>query len=266
MKLLVSKGLHILGGAAIVGNCSQEVGINLPTKFTLVTDHGSQGIAQWRLARLTALEKFADDHKLPVTDLTTQGLFLLEELAQDYPALDTMLRAPGTRTLANLTANFMTIFERPSYNPAINKLNFRIAQAQICARDFVPPVPINHDAAVAGTGVTGAVAIGATAWNSGTGAAFIVTGIVTVIIFGVVMYTEYLRRRSASPAAPANTVLATDSVQELKIALEELRLAYDNVAAAKAVLFANRQEGDALIEQLTKIGKDMQWQSPATNT
>jgi hypothetical protein len=259
MEFLVSKGLHVLGAAAITGNCSQEVGINLPTKFTLLTDHGSQGIAQWRLVRLTALEQFAEDKKLPVTDLTTQAMFLLQELATDYAALDKMMRAPGTRTLANLTANFMTVFERPSFNPAINKLDFRITQAQICARDFIPPepaVPISHDVAIGGTGAAGAIAIGAAAWNSGAAVALVVTGIAAILIFGVAIYTAHLRRRSAATAAPANAILVKDSTQELKAALDELRLAYDKVAAAKAVLLTNRQQGDELLAILGKLGTD----------
>jgi len=259
MQLFVSKGLHVWGAAAIVGNCSQEVGINLPSNFTVVTDHGSQGIAQWRLVRLTGpegLEAFANDHKLSVVDLSTQGLFLLEELAKKYPALDAMMRDPGTRTLANLTANFMTVFERPSFNPAINKLDFRIAQAQICVRDFVPPVPVKHDLAVGGTGLVGATAIAGSAYSSGAGTALLVTALVAVALVAVLWYTHRAQSRSAASVAPANAIPITDSTQELRAALDELKLAYDKVAAAKAVLLTNRQQGDELLKLLEQTGKD----------
>jgi len=257
MKLLVSKGLHVWGAAAVVGNCSQEVGINLPSKFTLVTDHGSQGIAQWRLVRLTALEQFADDKKLIVTDLATQGLFLLDELAKDYPALDLMMRVPGTRSLANLTANFMVVFERPSYDPAINKLDFRIAQAQICARDFVPPPPAKHDAIVGGAASIGGGAVVAAALFGSAGWAITVTAIVAVAVILVVAYINYQQRHSAASVAPANAVPAADSASDLKDAVNELKIAYARVAAAKAVLLSNRQEGDTLLEELKKLGGEL---------
>ena len=256
MQLFVSKGLHVNGAGAIVGNCSQEVGINLPSNFTVVTDHGSQGIAQWRLVRLTALEEFANTRQLPLTVLSTQGLFLLQELAQDYPALDTMMRNPGTRTLANLTANFMTVFERPSFDPAINKLDFRIAQAQVCVRDFVPPIPVKHDLAVGGTGLVGATAIAGSAYSSGAGTALLVTALVAVALVAVLWYTHRAQSRSAASVAPANALPVTDSTQELRAALDELKLAYDKVSAAKAVLLTNRQQGDELLKLLEQTGKD----------
>jgi len=250
MTLLVSKGLHVKGAGAGAGNCSQEVGINLPSKFTLKTDHGSQGICQWRLERLTALEKFADDNKLPVTDLTTQGLFFLEELKR-YPALNSMLRQPGSRSVANLTANFMQIFERPSHDPAINKLDFRIEQAELCVREFKAPIQGDKTPIIlAGTGSTGAAAM---VLGPTVGMWLAVAGLILVVVAGVlaVVHWEQQRELPATPPGPPTANPAT----ELKDALEELKVAFNRVNAAKAVLVMNRQEGDALLEQLSKLGE-----------
>jgi len=250
MQLLVSKGLSIKGAAACVGNCSQEVGINLPSKFTLKTDHGSQGICQWRLDRLTALEHFADTAKLAVTDLTTQGLFLVQELRTGYPALNAMLLFPGDRSTANLTANFMKFFERPSFDPAINKLDFRIKQAEICVRDFSPPDnAIGPVIIIGATGTAGGTALVANLGIGNTALAVIAT---ILMACAVVLGVWYANRKRTIPAASAGPT-SVDPAIELRSALEEYRLAWEKVVAAKSVLLLNRQAGDELLTQLEKL-------------
>ena len=71
----------LISAAAIVGNLSGESGRNLDSTVERPhADHGSGGIAEWRLGRKANLCAFAQGLGKPVTDLETQCLFLMHEL------------------------------------------------------------------------------------------------------------------------------------------------------------------------------------------
>jgi len=186
MKLCITNGYAVNGSAAIVGNLSQEVGPHLPTRFTLVTDHGSQGLAQWRLSRLVELENWAEQKNLPVTDMKTQMGFLFFELERDYPALNKMLKE-GTRPIANLTADFMLWFERPNKDPQINRLDKRIDWANKCAlafkRDKMKEPTMTDDQIVGIPTLGGTAAIGASWAAWGPAAALTVFIVAVAIVF-----------------------------------------------------------------------------------
>jgi Phage tail lysozyme len=261
-KFLVSKGycykdqqgrLVVDGSAAIVGNLSQESGNNLDaTVHRRVADHGSGGIAEWRLDRLTRLEKFAEDHGLNVADLKTQLLYLIWELDNFYPALNASLKTGG-RSIANLTANFMQMFERPSVQYA--NLDNRIKQANICTTAFAadlaakkPPVPETIGAGATAAG--GAIGAGV-AWFAGLSGP-VIAGLVTLAAAAAVILGFYLFKRVSQPSvvsvAPSNGTSA--AVEDLRAAVAEMKAAHDRVEAAKAVLIADRAEGDKLLEEV----------------
>ncbi len=109
--IFTAHGLTAAGAAAIVGNGVQESGPNLdPTINRVHADHGSGGFMEWRLDRKDALIAFGGAH---AGELATQCLFVLHELETDYPRLNQQLRDPS-RSVANLTANFCWVYERPS--------------------------------------------------------------------------------------------------------------------------------------------------------
>jgi Phage tail lysozyme len=97
-RLFRAAGYSPKGAAVIVGGDSRESGINLVSGYQDKTDHGSQGIAQWRLGRLAALEQFCTVNHLASGTLAAQVSFQIYELGKDYPILDRRLRdrtAPG---------------------------------------------------------------------------------------------------------------------------------------------------------------------------
>ena len=268
MKVLVSKGycykdqqgrINVDGSAAIVGNLSQESGNNLDaTVHRRVADHGSGGIAEWRLDRLTRLEKFAEDNRLNVADLTTQLFYLIWELENLYPALNASLKAGG-RSVANLTANFMQVFERPAAQYA--NLHNRVKQANMCTVAFAADLAAKKPA------VAETIAAGATAAGSvvGAGAAYsaglhgpLIAGLITLAVAAALVLAFYLFKRSSHPsvvlAAPSND--ATTAIEDLRTALAEMRASKSKVEAAAAVLIADRVEGDKLLEEIKSLNKE----------
>jgi hypothetical protein len=134
--LFEAQGYPAESAAAFVGDFSAESGVSLPTAFrTAGLDHGSEGLAQWRLDRLTRYEQYV---KSLHPGLTTQELwpwygrmdyqvaFTAIECRESYGALDAQLRAGGD--IATLTAAICWQYERPAVATA--RLAFRVAQAK----------------------------------------------------------------------------------------------------------------------------------------
>jgi hypothetical protein len=136
-SMLIAQGYTAEGAAAIVGNLSQESGRNLPSAFrTGSLDHGSQGLPQWRLERLTAYENYVKTLHPRETgsaiwqwygNLALQINYIAIELGKDYPALNRRLRTAG-ESVDTLTEDVCWQYERPS-KVAANLAN-RKAQAE----------------------------------------------------------------------------------------------------------------------------------------
>lgn len=131
--------------AAIGGNGTQE---SLCQPVTLgPKDHGSDGVLQWRLERLTGpdgLIPYCQAHGIPWDTLKSQAFFTLHELTDPkYAVLLADLKA-GTKSLETLTLNFCDAFERPS--AAGRQADKRIAYAHDCLaimmRDVPGPFPV----------------------------------------------------------------------------------------------------------------------------
>lgn len=125
--------LPLISACAVAGNGWQE---NLMRPVTIgPKDHGSDGLLQWRLSRLTELQRRKNWDTLPV-----QCQFFKDECKRDYPSLWRQLTNPGTRTLENLTANICDIYERPSR--AGRKIDLRIGYAKRVMALFDEDIPV----------------------------------------------------------------------------------------------------------------------------
>jgi hypothetical protein len=112
---LYKSGYSVSGACAAIGNMVGEVGPNLTSGFSKVTDHGSQGVCQWRLDRLVGkdgLEVYCKDHNLDAELLISQLDFMMWEIQKFYPALDRVLRFEGD--VHSQTKYFMDEYERPA--------------------------------------------------------------------------------------------------------------------------------------------------------
>lgn len=117
-------GWSMAGAAAVTGNATME---NQCLPITMGTkDHGSDGILQWRLARLRNMKSWCIKEFGIWSNLEAQAAFTLYETAKDLPGLDHDLRAGklGVRALAE---EFCRQFERP------NMLLAHVAQRQDAA-------------------------------------------------------------------------------------------------------------------------------------
>src|ERR1700720_386893 len=127
------------GAGATVGNFCQESGEFLvSTMFRAHPDASggvpealkSGGIGEWLGARKTAEIAFTERAEtrlgLPkgslLNDLGTQCDFVVYELQTNplYATLYHQLTTSGSRSIANLTANFMLVYERPKLGPTAN--------------------------------------------------------------------------------------------------------------------------------------------------
>lgn len=122
-KLFCAMGYMPSGASSIVGNLSWESGgANLPTAFRKRNlDHGSNGMPQWRLARLDAYEAFVREQQPNASAaelwnhygrMDYQVRYIDIELKRDYPKLHANLTKGGA--VAALTADFCWSYERPS--------------------------------------------------------------------------------------------------------------------------------------------------------
>lgn len=151
-SMLQGLGASLAGASALTGNFVRESGANLPTVFrTGQLDHGSQGLAQWRLGRLTAYMNYvrvqkADLVKGMTTDaaidkalwpwygrLDFQTEFVIIELKEDFPALWAKLSDPSGADAGTLAADVCWQYERPS--KALSGISERIAAAKAIAAD-----------------------------------------------------------------------------------------------------------------------------------
>jgi hypothetical protein len=104
-------GLPARSAAALAGNATQE---NLCRAVTTgALDHGSQGVMQWRLERLSDMQSFCVSNFGRWDTLEAQAAFCLYELNRDYPTLDRQLHL-GVLSLETLTANVCATYERPA--------------------------------------------------------------------------------------------------------------------------------------------------------
>ena len=143
----ISVGFIENGAGAAVGNFCQESGeFLIATMFRAHPDYSggvpdalkSGGIAEWLGDRKTAYIAFAGRAETRLglakgsllNDLGTQCDFVVYELQTNasYATLYQQLTS-GTRSIPNLTANFMMVYERPKLGPTAN-LDNRIEHAQ----------------------------------------------------------------------------------------------------------------------------------------
>src|SRR5208282_645851 len=184
MKIFVSGPYSVIGykpiqgkyspeaAAAIVGAISGESGVNLNDTINRVNaDHGSGGVAEWRLDRKTAMVAFVAAANRPDM-FEAQCLFLLYELENSprFTALAGIMRSPGERTITTLCWDFVQVYEDPDMAVA-HMDDLRVPQA-IKA--------YNAYKATAGTTTAGGVAVGTgaaavAAYNMGAPAAVVLT-------------------------------------------------------------------------------------------
>ena len=125
--------LPLKSACAVAGNGWQE---NLMRPITTgAKDHGSDGLLQWRLDRLTMLQRMPDWATLPA-----QCRFFKAECKARYPSLWKQLVNPGNRTLENLTANICDLYENPSR--AGRKLDDRISYSRQVMAVFDAQAPV----------------------------------------------------------------------------------------------------------------------------
>jgi len=134
-------GLPRVSVAAIVGNASQENQCRSVTEGA--KDHGSDGLFQWRLDRLTAMQAWCGAHfKAGWEAIEPQAAFFAYECKRDYPGLWADLVA-GTKSIETLTANICDVYERPS--AAGRVLDTRIGYATAFMKAWTgveePPAP-----------------------------------------------------------------------------------------------------------------------------
>ena len=108
---LAIPGISPVGAAAAVGNATQENSCRSVT--TGAKDHGSDGLFQWRLDRLTNMQAFGVKWFGAWDSIEAQAAFFSFECKGDYPALWNDL-VVGSKALATLTLNICDQYERPS--------------------------------------------------------------------------------------------------------------------------------------------------------
>lgn len=154
--LLMQAGFTMAGASALVGNFVRESGPNLPSAFRHgKLDHGSQGLPQWRLGRLTAYMNFVKEKHPELTSedelwpwygrMAYQVEFVARELASSYRTLYFNLRAPGG-DVAALTADVCWQYERPS--KALSGIAVRLDAAKALYAELLrqhPAVPQTMD-------------------------------------------------------------------------------------------------------------------------
>lgn len=216
------------GAAAIVGNLSGESGTNLDSTMErgARADHGSGGVAEWRLSRKTELFDFARNLGMDVNGLDVQCMFVIHELQRDYPGLDAQLRS-SDRTIENLTANFCFVFERP--NKQLARLDNRIEQAKKVLRAAKVSTVAKEVVVAGGTATIGAGAVAGGLNGDEIMAAIMSGGGALAAVFGLWL---------TKPKKPAETQAAAPPGQSL---IEELK-----------ALVESRKRADARIEEIVK--------------
>ena len=244
MAVFVGKGYAPPGAAAITGGITGESGVDLDaTVLRLHADHGSGGIAEWRLSRKTNMIAFVRAMGKPETDLGAQCLFIINELEQDYAALNAELRA-GVKPIAVMTYNFVNVFERP--NMAVAHMDdLRVPQAIKAYNEYSQTAHRTLSTAAKGAIVVGTAAGGGAIAGGTTGASPTLT-IVMAVISGVSYLISALsvQRRpkvvpsesAALPPIPKIPQLPTSALDNFKSKLETLRAAQIDVDQARKAL------------------------------
>lgn len=198
-------GWSARGAAAACGNGTQE---NLCRPVTVgAKDHGSDGIMQWRLSRLTNMQNFGVKNFGRWDTLEAQAAFLMHEMKTDYMKLYADLVA-GKATIDDLTADICWQFERPAKNAA--NMSGRVMYAKdsyaLLAGVKSPSVPIAKSApkTAAAVGVTAAVTgVTAAASSHAFGApSWVVIGL--ALAGAGVAITFIVQHVSAKTAPPVN--------------------------------------------------------------
>lgn len=118
----------LVSACAAVGNATQEsacIPVTVGKK-----DHGSDGLFQWRLSRLTDLKEWAAHNFGTASawqEAEVQAWFFQHEVATGYRSLYLDL-IHGVKSVATLTANICSVYERPAEKYA--SLDHRIAAAE----------------------------------------------------------------------------------------------------------------------------------------
>jgi Phage tail lysozyme len=141
----LTHGYSLTGTSAICANGWLESGIRAVNP----SHDGSDGVLQWRDAldvhRLTQMKKWCAAQLIPWASLTSQALFTIWDLENNYQELNAQLHDPS-RPLDNLTLNFCDIYERPA--PRGRVPDVRIGYANRCLAELKrlyppsPPVPL----------------------------------------------------------------------------------------------------------------------------
>jgi len=232
--------------AAIVGGISGESGVDLNATVNRINaDHGSGGIAEWRLDRKTDMEAFVRAAGRSEIDLEAQCWYILYELenVERFAALDVVLRNPGDRTITTLCWDFVRAYEVP--NMAVAHMDdMRVPQAIKAYNTYK---------ATAGATTAGGVAVGTgaaavAAYNMGAPAAVVLT--LMVIALGnawVNLNPPKLKDDTAVPVPPAIPLppaLSTrDDYRAKKTALKTALADFDAAQKAyKAELDASAAE------------------------
>jgi hypothetical protein len=230
-RLFRAAGYSPKGAAVIVGGDSRESGINLVSGYQDKTDHGSQGIAQWRLSRLAALEQFCTVNHLASGTLAAQVSFQIYELGKDYPILDRRLR-DGTEQIEFLAKDLCFQYERP--NPAAANLPNRIRQAKTVLQD-----------SQLATSAHGAVVIGAGAFAAGAhhfaDAGKMVVAVIISVVLLAVMVALFNRWRQGQSADTDALAAALQQMQASQAAATAAKEAAVVQAAVKVKTIAAEQ-------------------------
>ena len=244
MVVFVGKGYAAPGAAAIVGAISGESGINLDTTVNRVNaDHGSGGAAEWRLERKTNMIAFVRSMGKPETDLGAQCLFIINELEQDYAALNAELRA-GVKPIASMCYNFVKVYERP--NMAVAHMDdLRVPQAIKVYNEYNATAHRTLSPAAKGAIVIGTAAGGGAIAGGTTGASPTLTIVMAVISGGSYLISALsVQRRpavipsesAALPPISAAPILPPSALDNFKAKLEKLRACQLEVDQARKTL------------------------------
>lgn len=115
MDGLVKRGVPAHVAQGVVLNFQDESGLNTDVneKAPIVKgSRGGYGLAQWTGPRRLALEEFADNRGVPVSDPDLQLDFFMQENAGSERAA--WARVMASRTPQEAAANFVTHWERPA--------------------------------------------------------------------------------------------------------------------------------------------------------
>lgn len=146
-------GYSEIASAAVLGNIEHESGFD-PAKIEGGSGIGF-GLCQWSYGRRTKIEAYAASKNASASDIQIQIEFLIAELtpgggangfASYQMASSSSTAYDGRRYVRSdwtdseditvATTAFMTIFERPSYDPSINHIDRRIESAKKYYEEF----------------------------------------------------------------------------------------------------------------------------------